>query len=262
MAKTILKNYEDQTFSDNFMFGKVMEDKERCRLVLECLLGRSIGDLENIVSEKKMKQTSDGKMIRYDIFTKDDDSFYDLEMQNLNHKSLQSLELPKRSRFYQGELDVDFFSRNGSYKNLPENNIIFICTFDPFGRGKAVYEYENMSNETPPEPLNDGTRKYYFNCTYENPDIPEELMCFFEFVRTGKATDFLTKELKKAVEENRMNYIYRNEYLRQQVALEDARDEGREEGREEERIHTEEQRKRAEAAEEEVERLRKSLENK
>ena len=68
----------------------------------------------------------------------------------------------------------------------------------------------------------------------------------------------MTEDLRKAVEESRMNYIYRNEYIRQQVALEDARDEGREE----ERIHTEEQRKRAEAAEEEVERLRKLLENK
>lgn len=259
MVKETPKNYEEQTFTDEFMFGKVMEDKDRCRRVLECLLGRSIGELQDVVSEKQMRQTKDGKMIRFDIFTKDDKSFYDMEMQNLNHKSVESLELPKRSRFYQSEIDVDFLARHASYKELPENNVVFICTFDPFGRGEPLYEFENKSNETPPRPLNDGTKKYYFNCTYEDSDIPEELIHFYEFVRTGKAEDVLTEDLRKAVEENRMNYIYRNEYLRQRLALEDARDEGREEGREEQRARADAAEARAEAAEEEVRRLQKFL---
>jgi hypothetical protein len=91
----------------------------------------------------------------------------------------------------------------------------------------------------------------------------------YEFVRTGKAADELTEDLKKTVEETRMNIIYRSEYLRQRELREDAIEEGREEGREEERVNTERERKRAEAektraeaAEEEVKRLRKLLEQK
>ncbi len=69
----------------------------------------------------------------------------------------------------------------------------------------------------------------------------------------------MTEDLKKTVEETRMNIIYRSEYLRQRELREDAIEEGREEGREEERANTERERKRAEAAEAEVERLKKLL---
>ena len=69
----------------------------------------------------------------------------------------------------------------------------------------------------------------------------------------------MTEDLKKTVEETRMNIIYRSEYLRQCELREDAIEEGREEGREEERANTERERKRAEAAEAEVERLKKLL---
>ncbi len=37
------KSYEELRFTDDFMFGKVMEDRELCRDVLECLLGEKGG---------------------------------------------------------------------------------------------------------------------------------------------------------------------------------------------------------------------------
>ena len=84
MAIEKMKNYEEQTFTDAFMFGKIMEDKDKCRRVLECLLGKKIGELTEVVSEKHLMQTQDGKMIRLDIYTKDENSMFDMEMQNLN----------------------------------------------------------------------------------------------------------------------------------------------------------------------------------
>ena len=42
------KNYEELKLSDDFMFGKVMEDSGLCREVLECLLGKPVGELEEI----------------------------------------------------------------------------------------------------------------------------------------------------------------------------------------------------------------------
>lgn len=252
-------DFEKQTFTDRIMFAKVMEDKERCRRVLECLLGCSVGVLNEVVSERQLLQTEDGKMIRLDIYTYGEESVYDIEMQNKNNKSLEFLQLPKRSRFYQSLIDEDFLRNGESYKNLPENNVIFICTFDPFGRGLPVYEFENRTNEIPPKPLNDGCRIYFFNCAYEGTDIPKQLKNFYDFVRTESVNDALTEDLKKAVEDKRMSYIYRSDYLRQIEDRIDAKDEGREEGREEERIKTEEQRKRAEAAEKRAEEANKRI---
>ena len=50
------KNYEELTITDDFMFGKVMEDKVLCRDLLECLLGQPVGELQDV-------QSSDGSAI-------------------------------------------------------------------------------------------------------------------------------------------------------------------------------------------------------
>jgi len=60
------KNYEDLDFTDDFMFGKVMENQELCREILECLLGHSIGKLEVIQTERQFQCTIDSKPIRLD----------------------------------------------------------------------------------------------------------------------------------------------------------------------------------------------------
>ena len=43
-----MKNYEELKFSDDFMFGKVMEDRDLCRELLECLLERPIEELKEL----------------------------------------------------------------------------------------------------------------------------------------------------------------------------------------------------------------------
>lgn len=42
------KSYEELQFTDDFMFGKVLEDKELCRDVLECLLQEPVGTLQDL----------------------------------------------------------------------------------------------------------------------------------------------------------------------------------------------------------------------
>ncbi len=71
--QNVMKSYERLKFSDDFMFGKVMEDPELCRRVLECLLGRHIGRLSNVQTQKEYCFTSDGKPIRLDVYNKDKD---------------------------------------------------------------------------------------------------------------------------------------------------------------------------------------------
>lgn len=68
MSETrVMKNYEELEFRDDFMFGKVMENRELCREVLECLL--------------------------------------------LNNHSIEWHALPKRSRFYQASIDIDYMNK-------------------------------------------------------------------------------------------------------------------------------------------------------
>lgn len=120
------KSYEELRFTDDFMFGKVMEEKELCREVLECLLNQPVGELQDVQTKRQFRYTLDGKLIRLDVYTRDRDTIYDAEMQNRNHKSPGNLELPKRSRFYQSAMDTDFLQKGHPYRNLPEGKVFYL----------------------------------------------------------------------------------------------------------------------------------------
>ena len=240
-ANNGFKAYEELEFRDDFMFGHVMQDNELCHDVLECLLQRPVGELSEIVSEKELQFTSDGKPIRMDIYTSDSDEVYDAEVQNLNKKTIESLQLPKRTRFYQSSIDGDHLKKNYSYKLLPESTVLFICTFDPFNMGLPVYTFKEICEEENSLYLGDGTAKVFFNCTYRGDKIPEDLGKLFEYVDTGKCGSSLTNRLDEAVIRARNMEMWRSEYMKEMVLIMDAI--------EEERENTEAERKRADEAE-------------
>ena len=62
---------------------------------------------------------------------------FNLEMQTTTYK-----ELPKRSRYYQGIIDLNMIEKGESYDILKESYVIFICTFDFFEKGRSVYEFD------------------------------------------------------------------------------------------------------------------------
>ena len=224
------KHYEELEITDDFMFGKVMEDKVLCRETLECLLGYKIGELHEVQSQKQVMITADGKPIRFDIYTRDNRAVYDAEMQNLNGNRIENLELPKRARFYQSSIDMDFISKGEPYRLLPEGNVIFICTFDPFGKGLAVYNFENVCLESPDIKLEDQTHKIFYNCTCKGEGISKELRSLYLYIQCGEINSGLTEKIHQAVVTARMRTEWRSEYMKELLRYEDAREEGREEG--------------------------------
>ena len=251
-GKRRIKAYEELEFKDDFMFGKVMQDSELCRDVLECLLQHPVGELREVEPQREFRYTSDGKPIRMDIYTEDSDMVYDAEMQNLNNKSIESLYLPKRSRFYQSSIDTDHMDKTQSYKTMPDSTILFICTFDPFGKGFSRYTFGSRCEEDLSVALNDGATRIFYNCSYDGEDIPDDLKRLYEYIETGKSESDLTKRIDAAVGKARKIEEWRSIYMKEMVLWMDARDEGREEGRKEERANTEAERKRADEAEAEL----------
>lgn len=71
------------------------------------------------------------KGIRLDIYVKDENNtVYNVEMQRGKNRNL-----PKRLRYYQGNIDLDLISKVEYYRKLSKSYIIFICTFDLFKAG-------------------------------------------------------------------------------------------------------------------------------
>jgi len=182
------------------------------------------------------------------------DNLYDSEMMNQNNKSIESLQLPRRTRFYQSAIDTDHLNKNASYKSLPDSTILFICTFDPFGKALAKYTFQAKCLEDDELYLNDGTERIFCNCTYQGNDIPEELRLFYEYMQSGKAGSDLTRRIDNAVVSAKKREEWKSEYMKERALLMDIREEGREEGREEvreeDRIYIERERERANKADE------------
>ena len=221
------KRYEELTIADDFMFGKVMEDKALCREVLECLLEQPVGELEDVQTERQFRYTTDGKPIRLDVYTRDRNRVYDAEMQNLNHQAVEKLELPRRSRFYQAAMDMDHLDKGRSYRELPEGKVLFICTFDPFGLGYVKYSFQNRCEENQKLCLRDGTEKIFYNCVSSAEEVPEHLKELYDYIRTGRADSALTRKTEEAVGRARRNEEWRSEYMKELLHDDDVREEGR-----------------------------------
>ena len=98
------KNYEDLTFTDDFMFCKIMESHpDLCRELLELILERKVGKLVEVNRQKPIEITADGKGVRFDVYAEDDQKvIYEVEMQNAMKDSLS-----KRVRYSQGMIDLN-----------------------------------------------------------------------------------------------------------------------------------------------------------
>ncbi len=226
----MVKRYEELTISDDFMFGKAMGDKVLCQDVLEQLLEEKVGELEDVQPQREFRYTSGGKPIRLDIYTRDKKRMYDAEMQNQNHQPVEKLELPKRSRFYQSTMDTDHLSKGKSYRELPEGRVLFLCTFDPFGKGYAKYSFQNLCKEDRELYLKDGTEKFFYNCAANPEKVPENLWELYDYIRSGKVGGDLSQRIDEAVCIARKNEEWRSEYMKELLHDDDVREEGRAEG--------------------------------
>ena len=117
------KQWESLTFTDDFIFSRVMHDENICRQVVELILGVRIGKIVYLSAQDEHKTDPDSMRIIMDVFLRDDNRIITVEMQTGRKK-----ELPKRSRYYQSVADVSTTSTGAKYRNLPDNILIFICS--------------------------------------------------------------------------------------------------------------------------------------
>ena len=115
---------------------------------------------------------------------------------------------------------------------MKENVVIFICTFDPFHRGKAIYSFANYCiGYDEPIPLEDGTTKLFLNtATKQLRDLDLELQLFYDYVRGKPAQTNFTKELDATISRMKQEKEERNMYLTYTSRMMEFRRDGYEEG--------------------------------
>ncbi|WP_290851018.1 Rpn family recombination-promoting nuclease/putative transposase [Eubacterium sp. LMAG:50] len=210
-----MKKYEELDITDPFIFAKVMSEKELCKPLLENILNIKIRDIVYVDYEETIQMTAKSKGIRLDIYVEDDNNtVFNLEMQTTTYK-----ELPKRSRYYQGIIDLNMIEKGESYDILKESYVIFICTFDFFEKGRSVYEFENVCLEDSEIKLNDGTHKIFLNTKGDKSDINKELKSLLEYFDGSEPESELTRRIDRKVIAARKNERWRREYMSLQMEM-------------------------------------------
>lgn len=231
------KKYEELNFTDDFMFCKVLtHNLELCRELLEIILDQKIRKVELPEAQKSIKITYDGKGVRLDVYVEDEENtVYDLEMQATDTKNL-----PKRSRYYQGMIDLNLISKGENYKKLKKSFVIFICKFDPFDKGLCKYTFKNLCVEQTEIELQDEAVKIFINPYGKSEDMSEELRDFLKYLCGEESESDFTKKLDEEVHKAREQKEWRVEYMtllmRDQENIEKGIERGRELGRTEGRM--------------------------
>ena len=185
------------TLRNNFMFRLVMEKQELCKKLIECILGIKIKSISYMEHEKSFEANLRSKGIRLDLFVIDEDGVaYDIEMQMDNsYKEF----LGRRTRYYISTMDNNALKKGERYSQLRKSYVIFICTFDPFGRGLAKYTFNAICNEDHSLVLDDGVTRVFINTEGDRHRISKELASLIGYISTGEVTDDYTQDLDEEV---------------------------------------------------------------
>ena len=210
ITQPLQTNWEELRISNDFMFGKIMQDPELCKELLQRILPElKIDHVEYPELQKSIQPDIDARSVRLDVYVKDDkEVVYDIEMQVSDTK-----ELPKRSRYYQSMIDLQLIDRGQHYKNLNHSYITFICTFDVYGKGRHIYTFENVCKEDNSISMGDETVKIFLNANGTMDDISDELKAFLDYVAGKKPDDAYVEKLEDAVKEAKKNREWRHEYM-------------------------------------------------
>ena len=224
------KKYEELQFIDDFMFSKVLTNNpEICRRLLELFLDIKIKKVLQPEKQKTIELLANGKGIRLDVYVDDgEDTIYNIEMQTTLKK-----DLPKRSRYYQGMIDLNLIERGAKYRDLKSSFVIFICLEDPFGKNFSVYRFENVCIQDNTLLLRDEAVKVFINAKGELSGISEDLASFLKYLKGEMIENELVKKIETAVEQARVHEEWKVEYMTLYLRDQENRELGREEGREE-----------------------------
>ena len=177
----ITSTVQELNLADNFLFGKVMGDTEICRRVLEKILNVPIKTVNFPVTRETADIAPDSGTIRLDACINDgQDAIYSIEMQCCGDE-----ELPRKTRYFQCNIDSGLISSGESCTKLKKSYIIFICTFDPFSDGRHIYTFENRCLEDLSLALGDETTEIFLSTKGEKDDVDDEIKDFLAYIENS-----------------------------------------------------------------------------
>ena len=186
-------------FTDDFVFCHILiENPDLCKRITELAIGREIKEIVSIQDQKDIRESVDGKGVRFDVvFEDEEETIYDIEMQQSDQ-----MNLAKRTRYYQSMIDLESLKRGARYNDIKDGYIVFICTFDPFKKGLHRYVAKTAIESHPDIQFDDGMEKIFLNAEYKEDLSGEKsgVREFLDYVRMGLVSTPLTEDIDCARE--------------------------------------------------------------
>ncbi|RST79416.1 Rpn family recombination-promoting nuclease/putative transposase [Blautia sp. SG-772] len=264
---------------DDFLFNALLAypeyGKKFCRKFLKILFGREFKNL-NIVTQKSYGGRDTGLHgARLDVYIEEGDeveidssnvsAIYDIEPDK-NNKRKDIDFIAQRTRFYHAIIDSRSLKSGQSYDKLKRVFVIFICPYDPFGDDRMIYTIRNHCVENPELPYEDGARTIFLYTKGRKGRDNESLSQLLDYMENTTRENAVSEELEAIQEmvdvvkkDAEVTVAYMKGFERDQMFLEEGKKQERENTLKEKQRADEEQ-KRADAAAEEIAKLRKQLE--
>ena len=227
------KTLEELTIQDDYLFKRVMTEKDICIKFVQIILGIDIKDIVYIKAEEVVKELYDSKGIRLDVYLKNEDGVvYNIEMQVT---SLGEEEFAKRFRYYEAMIDSYLLRAGQKYKDLNKLFIVFICPFEIFKGERTIYTFKNFCEEDKSIELKDDVRKIFITTKSENKEnLSEDFLALLKYIDGNITDNPFVNEIENKIHEIKQDEKERGAYMQYDLHLmqieEEARAEGRVEG--------------------------------
>ena len=111
-------------------------------------------------------------------------------------------------------IDLNAIEKGEIYRDLKESIVIFICKFDPFGKGLSKYTFENICNENKELYLKDGTSKVFFNTKDYYKESKEDAKSFLEYIEKEITSENnFVKKIEQKIRNIKDNKEWRAEFM-------------------------------------------------
>lgn len=226
--------FQEANLSDDILFGMVMHNDNFAKIVIGIVLGKKVMEIKRKDIQKSLPNLPGYKSVRLDVIVMlEDGTLCNVEMQTVNNDSM-----PKRSRFYQGILDVVtlYSGKTVKYKKLPNTVIVFITEFDPFGEGLYKYTFTNRCKESSNLELGDGCTKIFLNTQGEfGESESKDLIDFLKFVHESSKENASVNDelfqLYKIIQEFKGDSEKERDYMNMEALKDDYLEEGEQIGK-------------------------------
>ena len=212
------KTLEELTIKNDYLFKRIMSEKDICIKFVQIILGIDIKDIVYIKTEEVVKELYDSKGIRLDVYLKDEDGVvYNIEMQVT---SLGEEEFAKRFRYYEAMIDSYLLRVGQKYKDLNKLFIVFICPFGIFKNERTIYSFKNFCVEDKSIELKDDVTKIFITTKSPNKEnLSEDFLALLKYIDGNITDNPFVNEIESKIHEIKQDEKERGAYMQYDLHL-------------------------------------------